>query len=151
LTLALECESKAAFHHFNIGQKLAILHDRLQNDISRLKNILKEGLSMDLRYTTRGLFEKDRLIFTAQMTFQILMASGDIHNTELDFLLRGPRAIGATSPIDWLSSSSWAMVKSIWNLEVFRSLASDIEGSSKRWNKYCENEQPENEKLPEVN
>lgn len=50
LTLALECESKAAFHHFNIGQKLAILHDRLQNDIPRLKNILKEGLSMDLRY-----------------------------------------------------------------------------------------------------
>ena len=50
MILALECESKAAFHHFNIGQKLAILHDRLQNDIPRLKNILKEGLSMDLRY-----------------------------------------------------------------------------------------------------
>ncbi len=58
LTLALECESKAAFHHFNIGQKLAILYDRLQNDIPKLKNILKEGLSMDLRYEyyTKRLF-----------------------------------------------------------------------------------------------
>lgn len=49
LTLALECESRAALHHFNVGLKLAILHDRLQNDIPRLKNILKEGLSMSLR------------------------------------------------------------------------------------------------------
>lgn len=49
LTLALECESRAAIHHFNVGQKLAILHDRLHNDLPRLKNILKEGLSMDLR------------------------------------------------------------------------------------------------------
>jgi hypothetical protein len=29
---------------------LAILHDRIQNDIQRLKNILKERLSMNLRY-----------------------------------------------------------------------------------------------------
>jgi hypothetical protein len=49
LSLALECESKAAHHHFNVGQKLAVLHYRLHNDLPRLKNILNEGLSISLR------------------------------------------------------------------------------------------------------
>jgi dynein heavy chain len=65
-------------------------------------------------------------------------------------LLRGKRVIGANSNLDWLPTSSWNMVKALSNLEVFKSLASDIEGSSKQWKKYCENEAPENEKLPQV-
>jgi dynein heavy chain len=35
------------------------------------------------------------------------------------------------------------------NLEQFKLLANDIEGSAKRWQKYCEIEAPENEKLPQ--
>jgi dynein heavy chain len=136
---------------FKVVFKNAIAKSPEAEELKERCAILIESITYQVFvYTTRGLFEKDKLIFTAQMTFQILMASGDIDYTELDFLLRGPRVIGATSPIDWLSSSSWAMVKSLSNLEVFRSLASDIEGSSKQWKKYCENEQPENEKLPQV-
>lgn len=100
-------------------------------------------------YTTRGLFERDKLIFLAQMTFQILIAGGDMDLVELDFLLRGPRVLGVNSPFEWLTSASWGMVKALSNLEAFKSLASDIEGSSKQWKKYCENEVPESEKLPQ--
>ncbi|KAJ3191413.1 hypothetical protein HK101_007802 [Irineochytrium annulatum] len=100
-------------------------------------------------YTTRGLFERDKLIFSAQMTFQILHANDDLDPVELDFLLRGPKIPNLASPMDWLSPSSWGMVKALSNLEQFRTLASDIEGSSKQWKKYCENECPESEKLPQ--
>lgn len=116
----------------------------------RVNNLIESITYIVWVYTTRGLFERDKLIFTAQMTFQILVANGDVDFTELDFLLRGPRAIGAVSTLDWLSAASWGMVKALSNIEVFRSLASDIEGSSKQWKKYCENEIPENEKLPQV-
>jgi hypothetical protein len=50
LTLALECESKAAFHHFNVGMKLVILQERLENDVPTLTRALREGLGMSLRY-----------------------------------------------------------------------------------------------------
>ncbi|KAJ3312837.1 hypothetical protein HDV04_002647 [Boothiomyces sp. JEL0838] len=115
----------------------------------RVRNLIDSITYMVFVYTTRGLFERDKLIFTAQMTFQILLAAQDIDFVELDFLLRGPRVIGAVSTLDWLSQASWGMIKALSNLEVFRSLASDIEGSSKQWKKYCENEIPENEKLPQ--
>ena len=36
----------------------------------------------------RGLFECDKLIFTAQMAFQILLMKDEINPLELDFLLR---------------------------------------------------------------
>jgi len=39
-------------------------------------------------YTTRGLFEQHKLIFTLQMTFQILTVTKEIDQKELDFLLR---------------------------------------------------------------
>ena len=41
-------------------------------------------------YTTRGLFEKDKIIFMAQTTFQILLMKKEIDPKELDFLLRFP-------------------------------------------------------------
>ncbi|KAI8853660.1 dynein heavy chain and region D6 of dynein motor-domain-containing protein [Chytridium lagenaria] len=86
---------------------------------------------------------------THMMTFQILNSQDDLDPVELDFLLRGPKIPNVSSPLEWLSSSSWGMVKALSNLEQFRTLASDIEGSSKQWKKYCENEVPENEKLPQ--
>ena len=101
------------------------------------------------RYTTRGLFERDKLIFTSQMTFQILINQNDLDMQEYDFLLRAPKVFNVTSPIDWINNNMWCTVKALSNLEQFKLLANDIEGSSKRWQKYCENEAPENEKLPQ--
>jgi len=94
------------------------------------------------RYTTRGLFERDKLIFTSQMTFQILMTQDDLDLPEYDYLLRGPRTFGVTSPVDWISNNTWGAIKALSNLEQFKLLANDIEGSSKRWLKYAENEAP---------
>ncbi|KAJ3051836.1 hypothetical protein HK097_007152 [Rhizophlyctis rosea] len=123
--------------------------DQSEDIKERVAALIDSITHMVFIYTTRGLFERDKLIFLAQMTFQILIAAGDMDMTELDFLLRGPRIVGANSPFEWLGHASWGMVKALSNLEVFKSLASDIEGSSKQWKKYCENEVPENEKLPQ--
>ncbi|KNC98870.1 uncharacterized protein SPPG_09316 [Spizellomyces punctatus DAOM BR117] len=128
----------------------AIFRADKSDDIKERVNSLIDSIThMVFIYTTRGLFERDKLIFLAQMTFQILISQGDMDLPELDFLLRGPRAVNVKSPFDWLSDSSWGMVKAVSNMEVFKSLSSDIEGGSKQWKKYCELEVPENEKLPQ--
>jgi dynein heavy chain len=100
-------------------------------------------------YTNRGLFERDKLIFNAQMTFQILNAQTDLDLIEFDFLLRGPRVLGINSPVDWINTSTWGAIKALSNFEPFQLLANDIEGASKRWKKYCEAEAPEAENLPQ--
>ena len=39
----------------------------------RVQNLTDSITFMVFQYTTRGLFECDKLIFTAQMTFQVLL------------------------------------------------------------------------------
>ncbi|GAB1599188.1 dynein beta chain, ciliary [Argonauta hians] len=100
-------------------------------------------------YTTRGLFEKDKLIFTCQMAFQILLLKKEINATELDFLLRFPFVPNLTSPVDFINNLGWGGIKALASLEDFRNLDRDIEGSAKRWKKFVECECPEKEKFPQ--
>ncbi|XP_044764909.1 dynein beta chain, ciliary [Coccinella septempunctata] len=101
------------------------------------------------QYTTRGLFECDKLIFSSQMTFQILLMNEEISSTELDFLLRFPLKPHVTSPVDFLSNSSWGGICSLATKDEFRNLDRDLENSSKRWKKLVESECPEKEKFPQ--
>ncbi|XP_071954573.1 dynein beta chain, ciliary-like [Antedon mediterranea] len=100
-------------------------------------------------YTSRGLFEQDKLIFTAQVAFQVLLMKKEINPLELEFLLRFPSQMNVTSPVDFLSNNSWGAIKSLSGMEEFRNLDRDIEGSAKRWKKFVESECPEKEKFPQ--
>ncbi|KAL9897380.1 dynein heavy chain at 93AB [Glossina fuscipes fuscipes] len=101
------------------------------------------------QYTSRGLFECDKLIFASQMTFQILLMNEEVTSTELDFLLRFPIKPHVTSPVDFLSNLSWGGICSLASKDEFRNLDRDIETSSKRWKKLVESELPEKEKFPQ--
>ena len=72
------------------------------------------------------MFECDKLIFTAQMAFQILLMKDEINPLELDFLLRWvvlgknwlmienprfPTAPNITSPVDFISNIGWGAIK----------------------------------------
>lgn len=71
-------------------------------------------------YTTRGLFECDKLIFTSQMTFQILLARKEISAPELDFLLRFPITPHVISPVEFLTNANWGGIRSLATREEFR-------------------------------
>ncbi|XP_014742318.1 PREDICTED: dynein heavy chain 9, axonemal [Sturnus vulgaris] len=101
------------------------------------------------QYTARGLFERDKLTFSAQLTFQILLMNKEINPAELDFLLRYPAQPGVTSPVEFLSDHSWGGIKALSCMEEFRNLDRDIEGSAKRWKKFVESECPEKERFPQ--
>ncbi|XP_046391607.1 dynein beta chain, ciliary-like [Ischnura elegans] len=100
-------------------------------------------------YTTRGLFERDKLIFTSQMVIQILISHKEVDMLELDFLLRYPVTQNVTSPVDFLSNMSWGGIKTLATMDEFKNLDKDIESSGKRWKKVVESECPEREKFPQ--
>ncbi|XP_041939413.1 dynein heavy chain 9, axonemal [Alosa sapidissima] len=115
----------------------------------RVSNLIDSITFSVYQYTTRGLFECDKLTYIAQLVFQILLMNKEINPTELDFLLRYPVQPGVSSPVDFLSNHSWGGIKALCAMEEFRNLDRDIEGSAKRWKKLVESECPEKEKFPQ--
>ncbi len=61
--------------------------------------------------------------------FQVLLMDKQIEPTELDFLLRFPCIPNVSSPVEFLSHNSWGGIKSLSNMEQFRNLDRDIEGT----------------------
>lgn len=118
------------------------------DEATRVKSLLDVITFSVFMYTSRGLFERDKLIFMSQMVIQILMQAKDIVPNELDFLLRFPYTPNMVSPVEFLSSISWGGITALSNLSEFISLDKDIEGSPNRWKKFVDAEAPEKTKLP---
>ncbi|XP_042198221.1 dynein axonemal heavy chain 9 isoform X3 [Callorhinchus milii] len=120
-----------------------------ENLKQRVDNLIDSLTFSVFQYTIRGLFECDKLTYTAQLAFQILLINKEINLKELDFLLRYPAQPGFCSPVDFLSNQSWGGVKALASMEEFRNLDRDVEGSAKRWKKFVESECPEKETFPQ--
>uniref|UniRef100_A0AAX7T9Q1 Dynein axonemal heavy chain 17 n=1 Tax=Astatotilapia calliptera TaxID=8154 RepID=A0AAX7T9Q1_ASTCA len=141
-------------HHIHqafsvVFQKAVLKAEPAEGLKQRVSNLIDSITSSVFQYTTRGLFECDKLTYIAQLAFQILLMNKDINPVELDFLLRYPVQPGVTSPVEFLSNHSWGGIKALCSMEEFRNLDRDIEGSAKRWKKFVESECPEKEKFPQ--
>ncbi|KAF5277248.1 hypothetical protein FQR65_LT00356 [Abscondita terminalis] len=135
---------------FSVVFQKAIARALPSDDVALRVNNLIDCISFSVfQYTTRGLFECDKLIFASQMTFQILLMSEEISVADLDFLLRFPIKPHVTSTVEFLSNSSWGGICSLASKDEFRNLDRDIEISPKRWKKLVESECPEREKFPQ--
>lgn len=99
-------------------------------------------------YTSRALFERDKLIFMAQTAIQIMLQAKQIDPIELTFLLRFPFTPNSLSPMDFISNNGWGGILALTKMDPFNSLDKDMEGYQKRWRNYTELESPEKEKLP---
>nr|CAI5851783.1 unnamed protein product [Callosobruchus analis] len=128
-----------------VFQKAIAKADPAETVAERVNNLISCISFSVFQYTTRGLFECDKLIFASQMTFQILLMNEEIQAMDLDFLLRFPIKPHVSSPVDFLSNNSWGGICSLATKDEFRNLDRDIENNPKRWKKLVECECPEKE------
>lgn len=134
---------------FTVVFKNAISNTEQNNDLGiRIKLLIENITFFVYMYTSRALFERDKLIFLAQLTIQILTHEKVVEQSELDFLLKFPYQPNAISPVDFLDSIRWGGVKALVGLDGFRDLDKEIEGMPKRWKGLINSETPEREKLP---
>uniref|UniRef100_A0A6I8NYC7 Dynein axonemal heavy chain 11 n=1 Tax=Ornithorhynchus anatinus TaxID=9258 RepID=A0A6I8NYC7_ORNAN len=127
--------------------RLAERNEEMQERISNLMESITYSVFL---FISQGLFEKDKLTFLSQATFQILLRNKEIELLELDFLLRFPVEHTYKSPVDFLTAQSWSAIKAISQMDdEFRGLDRDLEGSANRWKKWVESECPEKEKFPQ--
>ncbi|XP_075982942.1 dynein beta chain, ciliary-like [Anticarsia gemmatalis] len=113
----------------------------------RVRNLLDSITFAVFVYTSRGLFERDKLVFLFLVTLQILQSEGKVDPRELDFLLKYAVA-PENSPYSWLTNNAWGGIIALSKFEAFEDIDKDIEGAAKRWQKYAEGEAPERDKLP---
>ena len=105
-------------------------------------------------WVCRGLFVKHKLIFLAQLTFN-LMRRGNLgeenllNDTHFQFLLRGPRKEGEENPLNgWLPISAWQAIGALAELEEFGKFPSDLVEAAPRFREWFNHVTPEREKLP---
>lgn len=103
-----------------VFQKAVLKADPAPDVAARITNLIECITYSVSMYTTRGLFECDKLIFTSQMAFQILLVRGEITAAELDFLLRFPITPHVTSPVDFLTNTSWGGIRGLSARDEFR-------------------------------
>ncbi|XP_051851510.1 dynein axonemal heavy chain 9 [Antechinus flavipes] len=132
-----------------VFQKAVQKTDPNKNLQQRITSLIDNITFSVYQYTTRGLFECDKLTYITQLTFQILLMNQEISAVELDFLLRYPAQSDVLSPVDFLSHQSWGGIKALSSMEEFCNLDRDIERSAKHWKKFVESECPEKEKFPQ--
>ena len=137
---------------FNVVFHVAIERAVKSDDVAKRCENLTDCVTHSVYvYTTRGLFECDKLIFTAQMAFQILLKKNEVNPNDLDWLLRFPVQANQQSPVDFIADMGWGAVKSLSAMDEYRNLDRDIENNQKRWRKFVEADAPEKEKFPQVN
>lgn len=103
-----------------VFQKAILKADPASDVAKRVQNLIECITYSVFMYTSRGLFECDKLIFASQMAFQILLARNEVTASELDFLLRFPITPHVTSPVDFLTNTSWGGIRSLATREEFR-------------------------------
>jgi len=97
--------------------KSDVFEERLQI----LKDFFTEALYQSI---CRGLFEKDKTLFSFALCIRIMSGDGNIDQAELRFLLVGPTADlvegGPPIPADWVGGPRWNEMLTIQNLPAFQ-------------------------------
>lgn len=96
----------------------------------RLKNIIEYSTLMIYENICRGLFEKDKLLFSACICFQILRQEGVIHDIEWNLFIRGPGAVNKThqpqNPYpDAISNPTWDLLYTMEHRLQFKTSSED--------------------------
>lgn len=144
------------FYQFSLSAFIVVFYRAIHtstksDDVAERVQTLLDAITYSIfQYTSRGLFERHRLIFIAQMCFNILRTGGQLPLGEFGFLLRGTLSGARENKLgDFVPTASWQAVVGLAESipDVFAKLPDDIEGSSKRWKEWVQSEQPEREKL----
>lgn len=104
--------------------------EKSPNLSERLDNIINYSTLVIYENICRGLFEKDKLLFSSCICFQIMRQSAKIHDLEWNFFMRGPGAVSkSTQPPnpypEEISEPAWDLVYTIEQKMLFKATAEE--------------------------
>ncbi|KAI9224867.1 dynein heavy chain and region D6 of dynein motor-domain-containing protein [Blastocladiella britannica] len=132
----------------------SISKSKKSDDIAQRIEFLNQFHTFSVyKYACRGLFEKDKLLFSFHMTAKILVNAGKLNKDLYEFFLRGglilDRDSQAPNPCaEWLSDVAWDNVCILDTLPGFQSLISSLEQNEREWRTWFMSSEPEKLTLP---
>lgn len=121
------------------------LHERVMS--------LRDSLRMFIfTWVSRGLFERHKLIFLAQLTFNLMkrgiIGSEDWNEAQFQFLIRAPIKSADPNPLSWLPDTAWTVTAALADIDEFSKFTSDLVEAAPRFREWFNAIAPEDEKLP---
>eukprot|EP00210_Caulerpa_lentillifera_P005286 g5050.t1 len=128
-------------------------------DIKERIHSIVEVLTLDVfNFTSIGLFEKHKLLFTFQMALKIAEGEGLLNKRQLEFFLKGNLALekdNKPKPHDWIPEQGWQDIKKLVEISTIddpssplTSLITNITNNEKEWKEIYDHEAPERMKFP---
>jgi len=123
--------------------------DNLNDRVNSLRDSLRITI---FTWVARGLFERHKLIFLAQLTFNLMkrgvIGSTEWNDSQFQFLTRAPSKVSEQNPLAWLPNSAWASTAALGELDGFSKFTTDIVEAAPRFREWFNSISPEDEKLP---
>jgi len=125
--------------------KSDVFEERLQ--------ILKDSFTENLYQSIcRGLFERDKPLFSFALCIRILAGDNLVDDSELRFLLVGPTADlvenGPAIPADWVGKPRWNEVLTLSHLHAFQGFDTSFVKSIRDYKKIYDSVEADKEKMP---
>ena len=136
---------------FNVSIAKAKKNNSLQ---VRIENVNEFHSYAVYRNACRGLFEKDKLLFSLHLAAKVLESLNKVNMVEYNFFLRGgqvlDRAVQVPNPAtSWISEPSWDNVTEMdKGVPKFSGLANSFEQDLSDWKGWYQSDNPETAALP---
>ena len=136
----------------------------------RLENIIDYLTRAVWHYTSRGLYEQHKFLFTLLLALKIDMQRGNVSHAEFLYLLKGGASLDLNSvkpkPYRWMLDVIWLNLVEMSKIDVFSVLLEKVMitdhskrfmmlniiikviDSEKDWKTWCDTEAPEEEDIP---
>ncbi|XP_050528019.1 dynein axonemal heavy chain 8-like [Daktulosphaira vitifoliae] len=118
----------------------------------RISNIIKTMTYDIFKYKCRGLYEKDKTLFTVIMTLKIDMEQQNITKDQFEYFIKGGASIDLNSikpkPFAWITDICWMNLGLLQTISPFQEILNIVSQNEKQWKTWYEKSTPEKEVIP---
>lgn len=119
----------------------------------RISNIIEELTFSIYKYVTRGLFEKDKLLFVLQVALKIDVNAKNVTQREYRTLITGGASLdlntGKAKPDNDIPDDVWLNLRALREIATFHNILDQVENNAQTWKNWMNSEAPEQMVIPD--